>query len=427
MGPNDSTAVCLGDVAEDLTVGHVGSMATEYVPSGVPFLRSQNVEPFRINFSDVKFITHEFHERLAKSALRPGDVVIVRTGKPGTAAVIPSDVKELNCSDLVIVRPGPRLDPRFLCYYINGVSQQHIDANLVGAVQQHFNVGSARNMPIRLPTLAVQQSIANTLGTLDEKIELNRNMNATLEALVRALFKSWFVDFDPVRSKAAGHAPSGMDSETANLFPSEIVESELGPTPKSWRVATIADVAELNPESWSRSTYPASVRYVDLSGTKWGRIESTEVFERDSAPSRAQRILRRGDTIVGTVRPGNGSYSMVGEDGLTGSTGFAVLRPKSSDARAFVYLASTRQENIERLAHLADGGAYPAVRPEVVAQTTVVVPPSAILTRFEQVVGGFLDRAEANNRESTSLANLRDTLLPKLLSGTICIGGEAAT
>src|SRR5215510_5312830 len=111
--------VVLEEVAEDVTVGHVGPMASEYVMGGIPFLRSQNVEPLRINDSDLKFITPAFHERLKKSALSPGDVVIVRTGKPGACAVIPRTFPVANCSDLVIVRCGAHLDPRFLAYYVN--------------------------------------------------------------------------------------------------------------------------------------------------------------------------------------------------------------------------------------------------------------------------------------------------------------------
>src|ERR1035438_9117347 len=118
----DWREVVLEDVATDVTVGHVGPMASEYVEHGIPFLRSQNVEPLRINDTDLKFITKDFHGRLKKSALSPGDVVIVRTGKPGACAVIPLTLPVANCSDLVVVRCGPGLDSRFLAYYVNSVA-----------------------------------------------------------------------------------------------------------------------------------------------------------------------------------------------------------------------------------------------------------------------------------------------------------------
>src|SRR5262249_41877528 len=145
-----------------------------------------NVEPLRINDSELKFITPEFHERLKKSSLSPGDVVIVRTGKPGACAVIPARFPVANCSDLVIVRCGTRLDPHFLAYYVNSAAVHHVNSHLVGAVQQHFNVGSARTMTMRLPELSEQRAIAHILRTLDDTIELNRQINETLEAIARA-------------------------------------------------------------------------------------------------------------------------------------------------------------------------------------------------------------------------------------------------
>ena len=230
--------VALEDVASEITVGHVGSMASEYVPDGIPFLRSQNVDYLRIKTDDIKYITPGFHQRLRKSALTPGDVVIVRTGKPGTCAIIPDWLPVANCSDLVIVRCGKDLDARFLAYYVNSVASHHVAAHLVGAVQQHFNVGSARTMRLLLPDIEEQRAIAHILGTLDDKIELNRRMSETLEAMARALFKSWFVDFDPVRAKAEGRDP-GLPEPIADLFPDSFEDSELGEIPRGWKVGTV--------------------------------------------------------------------------------------------------------------------------------------------------------------------------------------------
>ena len=156
--------VVLEDVVKDVTVGHVGPMASEYVTAGIPFFRSQNIERLRINTVDLKFISAEFHERLKKSALSPGDVVVVRTGKPGACAVIPENFPVANCSDLVIVRCGEQVNPRFLAFYMNSVAAHHVDSHLVGAVQQHFNVGSARKLTMRLPEFWEQNAIARILG-----------------------------------------------------------------------------------------------------------------------------------------------------------------------------------------------------------------------------------------------------------------------
>jgi type I restriction enzyme S subunit len=130
-------------------------------------------------------------------------------------------------------------------------------------------------------------------------------------------------------------------------------------------------------------------------------------------------VLRAGDTIVGTVRPGNGSYAFVAEAGLTGSTGFAVLRPLRPEYSEFVYLAATAPENIEALSHLADGGAYPAVRPELVAATPVAGPSNEVVTRFSETARPLLATIARNDQEERTLGSIRDTLLPRLISGEL--------
>lgn len=267
-----------------------------------------------------------------------------------------------------------------------------------------------------------RREIGSVLASLDNRIAANRRVNATIEAIARALFKDWFVDFGPVRAKMDGRQPPGLTPEIAALFPDSLREDG---RPQGWDNATLHDIATLNPESWSKKTAPTEVEYVDLANTKWGTIESTTRFAWVDAPSRALRILRPGDTIVGTVRPGNGSYSYISTEGLTGSTGFAVLRPKDNESRELLYLAATSSENIERLSHLADGGAYPAVRPEVVLASLIALPNSGLVAEFSAVVAPLIKTIEQNKHELASLASLRDLLLPKLMFGETRIGSVA--
>ena len=263
-----------------------------------------------------------------------------------------------------------------------------------------------------------RRQIVKALAALDDKIDLNRRMNETLEAMARALFKSWFVDFDPVRAKAEGR-DCGLPQSLANLFPAHLVHSELGEIPEGWEAGTVAGLSDLNPEVWTKRTRPAEIRYVDLSNTKRGRIEAIAPYTAARAPSRAQRVLRPGDTLVGTVRPGNASFALVSEPGLTGSTGFAVLRPQEVEYAEFVYLAATSASRIDALAHFADGAAYPAVRSKVVAATPVVRPDDKVLMQFSAAARPQLGRIANSERESRTLAALRDLLLPKLISGEI--------
>ena len=345
MTSNNSREVSLGEIAAEVTVGHVGPMASEYVDKGIPFLRSQNVERLRINLADVKFITPEFHAKLKKSALLPGDVVIVRTGKPGACAVMPESLPVSNCSDLVIVRPGPNLDSRFLAYYINSKAAHEVSAYQVGAVQQHFNVESARNLKLDLPKLSEQRAIAHILGTLDDKIELNRQMNETLEAMARAIFKSWFVDFDPVRAKAEGRQPFGMDASTAALFPDSFQDSPLGKIPKGWRVGTIGEDFRLR----MGQSPPGETYNEDGDGLAFFQGKTDFGFRYPSkrmyctAPT---RLADRGDTLV-SVRAPVGAINMASEKCCVGR-GVAALRHKSGSRSFTFYAVHAQKEAFEQ-------------------------------------------------------------------------------
>src|SRR5579884_1285520 len=285
-----------------------------------------------------------------------------------------------------IVRGNGSADTRFLMYALVATD---INGYLTGSTMPKLTQDNMNRIPILAPPMEEQRAIAHILGALDAKIELNRRTNQTLEAMARALFESWFVDFDPVRAKAEGRDPE-LPEPIANLFPDRFADSELGRIPEGWRAGTLAELAVLNPEAWSLRARPEIINYIDLSNTKWGQIESVTSYESQLAPSRAQRILRPGDTVVGTVRPGNGSYAFISADGLTGSTGFAVLRPRRPEYAEFIYLATTAPETIEALSHLADGAAYPAVRPEAVAATQTPRPRDALIDRFSALTRPLL-------------------------------------
>ena len=419
--------VSLADIATKLGSGATPKGGADtYLPTRVGFalVRSQNVFDRRFNQTGLAFITDEQAAGLRGVVLQPSDILLNITGDGitfGRACIVPTDVLPACVNQHVsIVRVDSRqADAGYvLAFLTHPEVKEYIESFNAGGSRRAVTKGHIESFRLPLPPLPEQRAIAHILGTLDDKIELNRRMSETLEAMARALFKSWFVDFAPVRAKAEGRDP-GHPQPLADLFPARLVDSELGEIPEGWEVGTLSDVAALNPEVWSKQTRPPEINYVDLSNTKWGRIASTTVYEAGGAPSRAQRVLRPGDTIVGTVRPGNGSYAFVAEGGLTGSTGFAVLRPSTHQHAEFVYLTATAADNIDALGHLADGGAYPAVRPEVVAATPIVRPAVAVYSRFSRATEPFLTKIGHNERESRTLAALRDALLPKLISGEL--------
>lgn len=187
----------LSTLCLEITVGHVGSMAKQYKESGIPFLRSQNIRPFEVSLENVVFIHDAFHRSLNKSRLRPGDLAIVRTGYPGTAAVIPPELPDSNCSDLVIVRPGPEVNPHFLAAFFNSTfGKALVGGNLVGAAQKHFNVTAAKGVMLHLPPMSEQLAIIEKVDSLREDTlrlsSLFERKLAALEALKQSLLRQAF-------------------------------------------------------------------------------------------------------------------------------------------------------------------------------------------------------------------------------------------
>ena len=427
--PKNWQVSTLGEICQegggDIQTGPFGSQlhASDYVISGIPSIMPANIKEGRVSEEGIARITEADARRLSKYLTKAGDIVYSRRGDVERCALIRKREEGWLCgTGCLRVRPGSGVvDPDFCSHFLSHPeTKEWISRHAVGATMPNLNTQILSALPVLLPSLQEQKSIAHILSTLDDKIELNRKTNETLEAMAKSIFKSWFVDFDPVRAKAEDR-PTGLSAEISDLFPDSFEDSELGEIPSGWRDGEIQDVAELNPETWGSRNQPLSVRYLDLSNVKHGKIDSVEEYQWEDAPSRARRILKNGDTVVGTVRPGNGSYCLIGEDGITGSTGFAVLRPKNKNDSAFVYLGSCSKENIDRLAHLADGGAYPAVRPELVAQTPVIIAARDLLDCFSRSVSPLFAAAEEKKRSSKLLCQARDALLPKLISGEIRI------
>lgn len=208
----------LVDQCERVTVGHVGPMKDRYQSEGIPFLRSQNVRPFEISFDGMMFIDEQFDVELKKSRLRPGDVAVVRTGYPGTAAVIPSTLPTANCSDLVVIRPGRLLNPHFLAAFLNSnIGKRAVAGELVGAAQKHFNVGSAKKVLLPLPPLADQQNLVDRamVFSLEARhlVELTRSRLRHLRDLKSALLRSAFAGELAVGKRAASVIQTSSDND----------------------------------------------------------------------------------------------------------------------------------------------------------------------------------------------------------------------
>ena len=443
---------------------------------GRPYVGIPQLKDGRITLNGARLISEEdFHHWRRKTKPTPDDVVLSRRCNPGESSYVPNALEFALGQNLVLLRSdGTKIYPPFLRWLTQGTqwwSQVNMYIN-VGAVFDSLKCADIPKFEIYLPELNEQKRIAETLGGLDGKIQINHKINQTLEQMAQAIFKSWFVDFEPVKAKIAALEAGGSEEDallaamqaiagdtqectntvegsapgaatggkltrlqaeqpeqyatlcaTAELFPSAMQDSELGEIPEGWEVGALADLADLNKKSWTKRTIPSEIEYVDLANTKNGIIESTTVYASDDAPSRARRKFSDGDTIIGTVRPGNRSFAFIQQASeiLTGSTGFAALSPKHKAYSEFVYIAATSNESINHLAHLADGGAYPAVRPEVISRIITVIPSNRVLERFHELTCPYFEHSASLKAESSLLARTKDTLLPRLLSGELCV------
>ena len=366
--------------------------------------------------------------------LRYGDILFARSSVKasgaGQAAMVGPCRRNAVFSGFIIrfrVTATDRVAPEFLNYLLRSPIYRELLTRIgSGTTITNLSQDTLAGLPIELPPLAEQKAIAAVLGALDDKIELNRRMNATLEAMARALFQSWFVEFDPVRAKLDGRPPAALDPATAALFPEHFAHGEHDMLPVGWRLAAIEEVCAINAWTLGKNDDLESLEYVEISEVSRGNIANIATYPRGQEPSRARRRLRHGDTILSTVRPDRGSYFLAlnPPENRVASTGFAVLTPTKAPW-SFIHAALTQPEVSDHLGQMADGGAYPAVRPEVIGAMQVALPNEPkILEAFHRTCAPLFEQAEANRTESRTLATLRDTLLPKLLSGELSVAGN---
>jgi type I restriction enzyme S subunit len=408
----------LDDVADVIDSLH---KTPSYSIKGLSMVRCTDVKYGELDIASTLRVDEDvFKEFSRKYKPAEGDIIITRVGTYGITARVRGTNFCLGQNTAAIV---PRkINSRYLYAALNSsFVWSQIEAAVVGSTQKTISLKVIKGL--RIPRLgeSTENEVATLIGSLDDRIALLRETNTTLEAIAQALFKSWFVDFDPVRAKQEGREPEGMDADTAALFPDSFEESALGLVPRGWKCGKLSTLANLNPETWSARNHPETIAYIDLANAKDNQISQVVDYHFSEAPSRARRVLRDGDTIVGTVRPGNRSFAFIKNPvtQLTGSTGFAVLRPRQPAYSELIYLLVTCDESIDYLTHVADGGAYPAVRPEVVINIDVPIAPDNVIEVFHSIVSPLMVRAAENQKMVETLATLRDTLLPRLISGQL--------
>ena len=415
--------------------------SSDFVDSGVPFITASDFNNGRISSSDFRYISEEQHSTLLKGHLKSGDVLIVTRGNGvGDIAWVDNEFDGCNINaQLVLLRAdGEVINNSFLYYLLSSKEYKRIFLSYAsGSAQPQLPIKALRVINLKYPPLLEQKAIANILGPLDEKIELNRQMNETLEAMAQALFKSWFVDFDPVidNALAAGNAvPDELldraeqrkgiekkdNTDTQSLFPDEFeFTEEMGWIPKGWKVRKLKSICRV------------------LNGRAY---KNTEFKEQGTPIVRIQNLSRSGKTVYSDLDLPEDKIICT-EDFLyawSATFGPHIWRgPKSIYhyhiwkmdvdesivSRYFLYLAMFRKT--ESMKNAGTGSIFTHLTKKLMEGQDILIGNKSINSAFSNQVTAIFKKITKLDDESNSLTKLRDTLLPKLMSGELRIPDAA--
>jgi type I restriction enzyme, S subunit len=401
----------LGEICQrgggNIQTGPFGSQlhASDYVAVGVPSIMPTNIGENRIIEDGIVRITEKDANRLGQHRLRAGDIIYSRRGDVEKRALIREREEGWFCgTGCLKVRLGSGVvDPLFASLFLGHPAiREWIVRHAVGATMPNLNTTIMSEVPFALPPLAEQNAIAGVIGALDDKIELNRRMNATLEAMARALFQSWFVDFDPVRAKLDGRQPFGLDSDTAALFPANFEESALGPIPQGWEAGRLDDVLTLQRGFDLPTPDRTHGKYPVMAASGPNGCHDKFMVRGPGVTTGRSGVLGRVFFIHGDFWPLNTSLWVKEFKRVSTAYSFHLLR--GLDFEMF-----------------NAGSAVPTLNRNHVHNLPVVIPPKPIIEAFDSLVMPLMKRQKANEDQSHILATLRDTMLPKLLSGELQI------
>lgn len=411
------------EASDKVAMGPFGSSikVATFVPEGVPVISGKHLKEFKLNEQEgFNFVTEEHADKLKNANVKRGDVIFTHAGNIGQVTYIPEnsnyDRYIISQRQFYMRCNKNKVIPEFVASYFKSPIGQHqllANASQVGVPSIAQPVSYLRTIEIPLPPLPEQRAIAHILGTLDDKIELNRRMNKTLEEMAQALFKSWFVDFDPVRAKMESR-DLGLPKHTADLFPNRLVDSELGEIPEGWEIKTLSECFNLMmgqaPPGSSYNDHGEGLPFFQ-GRTDFGfRYPENRKF--CSAPT---RIAWPGDTLV-SVRAPVGEINMAWTQCCIGR-GVAALRHKSASSSFTYYSAWTIQKNISVYEHT--GTVFGAINKKQFEALQTLEPRSELIEAFDSYVSPMDFRIRDNTSEVRTLTDLRDMLLPRLVSGEI--------
>ena len=392
----------------------------DHSPDGIPLIKAGDLQGNTINGSPPFRISHAKHHEYRRTELSGGELVMTLVGNVGQCAVVPPEMRGWNVARAVaVIRLSDPSDTNYVQQCLLSRPLQHLmDVWCNTTVQATLNLKEIRQLPLPWPPKSCRDAIARLGKTLDDKIELNRRMNATLEAMSRAIFKSWFVDFDPVRQKAAGKQPVGMDAKTAALFPDSFEDSEIGEVPMGWGVAPLDEVANyLN--GLALQKYPVgggpTLPVIKIAQLRKGDTTDADRCN-DAVP--VEYVIEDGDVLFSW----SGSLEVAIWCGGRGALNQHLFKVTSqSHPKWFYYLWTLHHLADFRLIAADKATTMGHIQRKHLTAAKVVVPNVGCIDGMTRTMESLLQQSVRTSKESRTLAALRDTLLPKLLSGEIRI------
>jgi len=421
-GSESTIGALLDETGGSIKTGPFGTKlkASEYTATGVPVISVGEVGFGRLRVHhDTPRVDVAVSSRMPEYLLKAGDIVFGRKGAvERSAQVQPDEDGYFLGSDGIRIRLNvEECDPKFISYQLQTTTHRSwMIQHAAGTTMPSLNEGIIRRIPIVLKPLAEQKAIAAVLGALDDKIELNRRMNATLEAMSRALFKSWFVDFDPVRAKLDGREPFGLDPDTAALFPEHLEETALGHTPQGWEVSSLDKIAEyLN--GLALQKYPPgdgpTLPVIKIAQLRKGDSGGADRCNTDLPPS---FIVHDGDVLFSW----SGSLEIELWCGGPGALNQHLFKVTSREfPKWFYYLWTLYHLDEFRLIAADKATTMGHIQRGHLRTAKVLIPPLPLLDAMSRTMLGLIDQLIASKMQSRSLATLRDALLPQLLSGSL--------
>lgn len=397
--------------------------------AGIPLITAKVVKDGRLEQPTEFIAASDFNSWMTRGLPVVGDVVMTTEAPLGEVAQLRGLPVAL--AQRIVTLRGKKgvLDNDYLLYAMqSGPVQAQLLSRASGTTVVGIKQSELRKVTLNLPPLKLQVEAASVLRALDDRIDLLRQTNATLETIAQALFKSWFVDFDPVQAKAEGREPEGMDAATAALFPSEFEESALGAIPKGWRVGEIGKVADCvggGTPSTKETTYwePPVYHWAtpkDLSGLGSPVLLNTDRrLSNDGLAKVSSGLLPAGTLLMSSRAPIG--YLAIAQVPLAINQGFIAMLPGGVLPPEFLYFWC--QTNMDCIKQKANGSTFMEISKTAFRPIPLVVPSQAVIARFAALAGPFFERISANEQHRRNLSDLRDTLLPRLISGQLRMPG----